>query len=100
LADAANLDAIGPQEGYAVDSDGSDWEKAWREEALSLALDRAKTQGTPLQFQMFECSAVKGWKPAEVARTLSVGIAQVYLARHRVGRLVQAEIRRLESDQW
>ncbi len=100
LANAADLDMAGAEAAQSVVADGPDWETAWREEVFALALDRAKAQVSPLQFQVFECSAVKGWKPAEVARTLGVGLAQVYLARHRVGRVVQAEVRRLEEAGW
>jgi hypothetical protein len=34
----------------------------------------------------------------QVARKLEVSLAQVYLARHRVARLVKAEIRRLRQE--
>ena len=100
LAHAAALDADA-QERIADDADpGADWDAAWREEALALALERTKAQVSPIHYQIFECSSVRGWRPAEVARTLDVGIAQVYLARHRVGKVVQAEIQKLEADGW
>jgi RNA polymerase sigma-70 factor (ECF subfamily) len=100
LANAAQLDDSVAEMAPEAHTQHVDWDSAWREEVMALAMERTKVQVSPLQFQIFECSAVKGWKPPEVARTLGVGVAQVYLARHRVGRVVQAEVRRLEAAGW
>ena len=40
---------------------------------------------------------VQGLTPRETARALGVSTAAVYLAKHRVGRLVKAEVKRLEA---
>ena len=34
----------------------------------------------------------------EVARTLNVNAAQVYLAKHRISRMVREELRRMEKQ--
>ena len=44
-----------------------------------------------------EMSAVQGASIGEIARTLSMNAAQVYIARHRVGRLVKAELKNIEG---
>ena len=37
------------------------------------------------------------WPVKEVAKTLGVSVAQVYLAKHRISILVQKEVKRLQS---
>jgi RNA polymerase sigma-70 factor (ECF subfamily) len=39
-----------------------------------------------------------GWPVARVARTLGINAGQVYLAKHRVARLVQKEIKSLSRN--
>ena len=45
---------------------------------------------------MFELLVQRGWPPAEVARTLKVNIARVYLAKHRVAKRIAAELKNME----
>src|ERR1041385_6880867 len=40
---------------------------------------------------------VQGLSPRETGRALGISTAAVYLAKHRVGRLLKREIRRVES---
>jgi RNA polymerase sigma-70 factor (ECF subfamily) len=56
-----------------------------------------KRKITPRQYQIFDLYVMKEWPVRDVTRTMRVSAAQVYLAKLRVSRLVQAEIRRLES---
>jgi len=46
---------------------------------------------------MFELYVLQGWPVREVARLLGVSAGQVYLAKHRVSRLLKKEILRLET---
>ena len=48
------------------------------------------------QFQVFDLYAAKGWPAGDVAQTLGISIARVYLTKHRVGALLKKEVRRLE----
>jgi RNA polymerase sigma-70 factor (ECF subfamily) len=64
---------------------------------LAAAIDRAKHQVRPEQFQIFDLYALKGMPPTQVARLLGVSVARVYLAKHRVARVVRAEALRLEQ---
>jgi RNA polymerase sigma factor (sigma-70 family) len=73
------------------------WGEEWAKLVLSTALERVKPQVRPEQFQMFDLYAVKGMPVTEVARLLGVSVARVYLAKHRVGRLVKAESKKLEA---
>lgn len=84
------------------DPDGVDLEKVWDAEwAANLsnaALDRVKGKVSPRQFQIFDCYVVKGWDPAKVRMELGVSMAQVYLAKHRVGGLVKKEVEALQQQ--
>ncbi len=84
------------------DPDGVDLEKVWDAEWASnlsnAALDRVKGKVSPRQFQIFDCYVVKGWDPAKVRMELGVSMAQVYLAKHRVGGLVKKEVEALQNQ--
>ena len=73
------------------------WTEEWERLVLAVAIDRARQQVRPEQFQIFDLYALKGTPPSEVARLLGISVAQVYLAKHRVARVVRAEALRLEK---
>ncbi|MCB1211623.1 MAG: sigma-70 family RNA polymerase sigma factor [Verrucomicrobiales bacterium] len=75
------------------------WEKEWRDKIMDIALRRVKALVSPRQFQIFSCYVLKGWSPERVKKELGVNAAQVYLAKHRVGRILKREAARLaEGD--
>ena len=75
------------------------WEKEWRDKVMDIALRRVKALVSPRQFQIFSCYVLKGWSPERVKKELGVNAAQVYLAKHRVGRILKREAARLaEGD--
>jgi RNA polymerase sigma factor (sigma-70 family) len=73
------------------------WDAEWRTNLLHAALDRVKARVNPAHYEMYHVHVVQGLSPREAARTLGVSTAAVYLAKHRVGRLVKAELRRLRK---
>jgi len=73
------------------------WEEEWQENLLAAALTKIKRQVKPKQFQMFDLCALQHWPVREVARTLRVSVAQIYLAWHRVSALLKKEVKRLET---
>jgi RNA polymerase sigma factor (sigma-70 family) len=73
------------------------WEEQWQENQLRAATEKVKSQVSPKQFQMFELYVLREWPVNKVAATLGVNAGQVYLAKHRIARLLKKEIRRLES---
>ena len=74
------------------------WDEAWKRHLMETAIERVKAQVSAQQFQIFHRAAVLGFPAAEVARTLDVGLAQVYLAKHRVSAAVKKEVRKLERE--
>lgn len=97
-------DADGPRTALAdrvPDPDGPDlerlWDREWREHLLRTALDRVRHRADPRQFQIFDCYVTRGWPAGKVARELGVNLAQVYLAKHRVGALLRRAVAELEA---
>ena len=74
------------------------WESEWEKNLLAAALARVRRQVDPKQFQIFDCHVLKEWPVAEVTRALGISAGQVYLAKHRVGLLVQREVNRLRDQ--
>lgn len=75
------------------------WEEEMQASLLEAALKNVRQQVKEEHFQIFDLYVVKHWPPGRVAQALGVSIGQVYLAKHRVARLVKKEIRRLE-EKW
>ena len=50
------------------------------------------------QFQIFDLYAVKGWSPTEVAQTLGLSVARVYLTKHPVSAILKKKARALERE--
>ena len=73
------------------------WDAEWEKNLLATALERVKRQVAPDQFQIFDLACLEGWPVQKVAQTLGVSAARVYLAKHRVGRLLKAEVKKLEA---
>ena len=72
------------------------WDGEWRENLLRAALERVRQTVNPAHYEMYHLHVVQGLTPRETARALGVSMAAVYLARHRVGKHIRAEVKRLE----
>ena len=75
------------------------WEKEWQENVMKAAIERVKMKVSPKQFQIFDYNVIRGMKPIEVHRKLGVSIAQVYLAKHRVGAVLNKEIQYIRAQE-
>ncbi|MEK7676409.1 MAG: sigma-70 family RNA polymerase sigma factor [Verrucomicrobiota bacterium] len=74
------------------------WEEEWQKAVFAAAVERVRHQASIEQFQMFDLYVLRNWPVKKVAAALSVSIARVYLAKHRVMALVKKEARRLEKQ--
>ena len=74
------------------------WENEWRENLLRAALDRVKVRVNPAHYEIYHLHMVQGLSARETARALDTSTALVHLAKHRVGKLVRAELNRLEAE--
>ncbi|CAN5358467.1 sigma-70 family RNA polymerase sigma factor [soil metagenome] len=93
--DTAVIDRVADPDGFDLEAI---WDAEWKESLLTAAMDRVKKKVDPKHYQIFDCYVIKGWAPGKVAKELRVNIAQVYLARHRVGALVRKEVELLERS--
>ena len=72
-------------------------EATFDKELLEMALLRAKARVANNTWLAFKLAALDGVPPQAVADQLGVRVSQVYLAKHRLQKLVQEEIRSLEG---
>lgn len=73
------------------------WQKEWESNLLRTALERTKAKVSARQFLIFDLATLKETPLAKITRTLGVNVAQVYLAKHRVGKVFKAELGRLRQ---
>jgi RNA polymerase sigma factor (sigma-70 family) len=73
------------------------WDLAWKKHTFESAVVKVRAQASAEQFQIFDFYVLRGWPARKVATTLRVGVARVYLARHRIMGLIKKEIKRLEK---
>lgn len=73
------------------------WEAEWEQHLMQAALRRVRTQVSPRQYQMFDLYVLQERPVREVQEFLEVSRAEVYLAKHRVGRRVRTELARLRQ---
>jgi len=73
------------------------WDVEWRNNIADAALARVKAQVSPKQYQIFHYYVIKQWDAKKVQDYLNVSMAQVYLAKHRVGSVLKKELARLED---
>lgn len=74
------------------------WEVEWKKNIADAALSRVKAQVSPKQYQIFDYYVIRQWEAIKVQERLGVSMAQVYLAKHRVGAVLKKELVRLEDE--
>jgi RNA polymerase sigma factor (sigma-70 family) len=79
----------------APDLDGL-FEAEWRKSLFAAAVERVKQKFSLKQFQIFDLVVLKEWPATDVAQSLGVTLANVYVTRHRVSAAIKKETRRLE----
>ena len=73
------------------------WDAEWETNLLSAAVDRVKRKVDPQQYQVFDLCVIKGWSVSKVSQTLRLNRARVSLIKHRVSRMIKAEVARLRA---
>ena len=74
------------------------WNEEWQRNLAETAMTKVKSRVSPKQFQIFDCYVIKGWTVKRVMTDLGVSMAQVYLAKHRVGNLIKNEVEGLQKQ--
>ncbi len=74
------------------------WQREWEDNLLEAALRRVRAKVSARHLLMFRLTTLNGLPLTQVARKLDVSVPQVYLARHRVGKLFRAEVAQLRRE--
>lgn len=74
------------------------WDGEWHRHLLDTATRNVKQRVAPAQYQLFELNVMKEWPVERIVATLGVTSNQVYLAKGRVSKMVQQELKRLQTD--
>ena len=74
------------------------WDVEWKKNVAEAALARVKAQVSPKQYQIFDFYVIRQWDAQKVQQKLNVSMAQVYLAKHRVGAVLKKELAKLEDE--
>jgi len=73
------------------------WDEEWQKNLMEAAINRVKRRVSIEQYQMFDLFVLKNWPARDVAKTLGVTITHVYVAKHRISKLVRKEVAALEA---
>jgi RNA polymerase sigma-70 factor (ECF subfamily) len=73
------------------------WDQEWEANLLEAAIARVKQKVDPKQYQIFDLLVFKQWPVAKVARFLGINAGRVYLAKHRIAKLVKKEVAHLRD---
>lgn len=73
------------------------WQSEWEESLMAAALRLVQVKVSARQFMIFDMAVIRQTPAGQITRALGVNLTQVYLARHRVGRLLRQEIARLRG---
>lgn len=74
------------------------WDEEWRDNLMETAVRRVRARVSIEQFQVFDLFVLKHYSASEVARTLGLSLGSVYVAKHRVSRLIRKELQTLETS--
>ena len=72
--------------------------REWEKTVIDAAIDRVKRRVPAEQFQLFDFNVLREWPVKKVATTFDVSAARVYLAKHRVAKLIRLEARQIERE--
>ena len=73
------------------------WGEEWTKNLMAAALEQVKRQVSPKQYQMFDLHVLQNLSVPDTAQTLQVSVASVYMAKHRVARLLKKAIKELQK---
>jgi RNA polymerase sigma factor (sigma-70 family) len=71
---------------------------AFDTELLEVAMHHIKKRVKPSTWEAFRLTAVDGLSGAEAADQLEIPVAHVFVAKHRVQKMLQEEVRLLKND--
>jgi RNA polymerase sigma factor (sigma-70 family) len=73
-------------------------EDAFEHELLELAMRRIEKRVKPATWQAFQLTAIEHRPGAEVAKELQMQVAHVFVAKHRVQKMLEEEVQALKKQ--
>jgi RNA polymerase sigma factor (sigma-70 family) len=95
--DAANSDMPETADKLQMEQWDKVWEDEWQKNLMETAIRRVKEGVSIEQYQMFDLFVLKEWPARDVAKALGVTTAHVYVAKHRISKLIRNEVEALKS---
>jgi RNA polymerase sigma factor (sigma-70 family) len=72
-------------------------EEAFDRELLDVAMHRVKSRVKPATWEAFQLTAIEGLAGVDAARKLGMPVGHVFVAKHRVQKMLQDEVRILKE---
>ncbi len=82
----------------AISEFEASWQAEWEQNLMETALRRVQAKVSTRQFLLFSLAVLKQVPTATIRERYDASLPQIYLARHRVGRLLKSEIARLQEQ--
>lgn len=74
------------------------WDQEWERNLIDVALERIKRQVQGKHYQIFFLHVIRHQPARRVAKAMGISIAHLYVIKHRLGRLLKAELKKLKND--
>jgi RNA polymerase sigma-70 factor (ECF subfamily) len=94
---ACQLEAFADSRDAVADLE-QELEDAFDRELLELAMKRVEGRVKPSTWMAFRLTAIENRAGVEAGLQLQMPVAHVFVARHRVQKLIEAEVRSLKGD--
>lgn len=91
-------ESVAEADPVAVSEFEASWQAEWEQNLMDTALRRVQAKVSTRQFLLFSLAVLKQVPTATIRERYDASLPQIYLARHRVGRLLKAEIGRLQEQ--
>jgi len=73
------------------------WDQEWKLNIMDAALRRIKPKVDPKMYQVFDLYVRKEWSLSRVSNALKVNVPYIYVAKHRVSKLLKKELEVLKN---
>lgn len=74
------------------------WDAEWKQALSDAALERVRERVRPEHYEIFHLAVIRQQPPRVVARALGVSLPRVYLAKHRVSRVLAEVVREVRAE--
>ncbi len=73
------------------------YEHEWQQNLLQTAVELIRKRVDPEKFQIFDLLVNKQWSQDQVSNAFNIPAPKIYLVKHRISKMIEAQVRRLEK---